>query len=571
MTQPSGEADAPSTSRAAGSSMEGSADRPAVETRTHWLSAGLRNVAPPATLMILAITIGLTGWSTTGPNWPDSPRYANAAAMIHDYIVSGDWSNPIEFAQENYATYPAFNVPFHPPGYPGLMALWFLVTGVNYLGARAFIAFLAGVSVCAFYAILRRGLDSRAACFACALLLLTTPAFVRWSRCTMSETPALAFILLASICFLKWMDEGRARYVWLAFGLAEIAFLCRVTTAGSLPGWFLFALLMRRPQRVFSWHVVLASLIYLLINFGYVKFAAHYAAYEVAADGKAALISWENLRCFKALKDLWYWGTILLGLFGFVLSIRLWREFPLGLFWFCWFTCYMLFKLAVPTTDEIRHFYGAIVALAGLTACMFAPGLPSWANRRLMAMFMILGLALNVFFAVRHTAVGLVGYDRVAEGLASLSERGNVLLCCIDEQELIFRYRGHVPTGERRMLRGDRTLALRSPIYAKVPATILANNADDVLRTIRQGRAKYVVTCRPELPEVDDRPEEMRLAHDVISANAEDFQLIQRYPLLVHYSGPGVRYEVYLWKYKGELPAGPSELPVRIPTSGMSL
>lgn len=91
-------------------------------------------------LIVVALVIGMWNVSESGPKWPDGPRYANGAAMIHDWILSGELLHPYEFAKKNYTQYPGFSIPYHPPGYPGLMALWFLGVGMSYASARCFVA-----------------------------------------------------------------------------------------------------------------------------------------------------------------------------------------------------------------------------------------------------------------------------------------------------------------------------------------------------------------------------------------------------------------------------------------------
>src|SRR6478752_8100386 len=93
-----------------------------------------------ALLLPLSLWIGCSHYSESGPLWPDGPQYANAAAMIHDWLQSGRLLHPYEFAQQNYARMPAFHLPYHPPFYPGLLALFFTVTGVSYASARVFVA-----------------------------------------------------------------------------------------------------------------------------------------------------------------------------------------------------------------------------------------------------------------------------------------------------------------------------------------------------------------------------------------------------------------------------------------------
>src|SRR5829696_9166798 len=109
-----------------------------------------------AALLSTAVPIAFYNVSGSGPLWPDAPQYANAGAMIHDWLLSGEVLQPYEFAKRNYAQYPAFHLPYHPPVYPGLLGIFFILAGgVSYYSARLFVALCLGVAGCSFYRISR--------------------------------------------------------------------------------------------------------------------------------------------------------------------------------------------------------------------------------------------------------------------------------------------------------------------------------------------------------------------------------------------------------------------------------
>jgi 4-amino-4-deoxy-L-arabinose transferase-like glycosyltransferase len=522
-------------------------------------------------LVAASLCVGLYRVGDTGPLWPDSPRYANAAAMMHDWLLSGEFLHPYAFAQRNYSQYPAFNVPFHPPAYPGLLGLAFVATGVSYETARAFVAVCLAACACICFAV-QRGLGLRpAAAFASALLLVTTPEIARWSRDTMSEIPSLAFLFAASWAYLAWLRSDRGGYAWLAFVLAEAAFLSRVTTAGVLPAWFLYPVLVGQARRLWSPNVVLPALLYLAANAAWVAFVAQFSRYEVAADGKAHILVGLDVSYFTAcVPAMALWGTSVAGLVGAGLAAWLRRCSPIGLFWLCWLLSYTSFKLVVPSTDEVRHFLTALPALAGLAGCLFADGVPDLLRRRLGPALIGLALAVNVV-ELAQLPRGVVGYAAVGQCLASLERPGNVLLCCWEDQELIFRYRASAPALPRRMVRGDRCLAIRLADYAGVDARQLVHTPEEFLEVIRRGRVRYVVTCAPDDLRGDERPEEMVLAHQVAGAHSDQFRPIGTFPLVKQYNGRGLHGQVFLWEFVGDLPEGPDELPVVIPTAGLQL
>ena len=157
-----------------------------------------RNAGAVFILLSCALLIGLLGIDSSGPLWDDGPRYTNAAAMMRDWYLSKKLFAPIEFAKADYARFPGFNIPFHPPAYPALMALFYLVVGESYFTSRLFVALMSGLAAIALHGILRIDGRSRYIALAAALLMLTTPEFMKWSRCTMSEIPSIAIMLLAS-------------------------------------------------------------------------------------------------------------------------------------------------------------------------------------------------------------------------------------------------------------------------------------------------------------------------------------------------------------------------------------
>jgi len=529
----------------------------------------MKKFLPPVLLFAIAAAIGLAFVSQSGALWPDGPKYTNAGALFYDLLRSGQYTNWFDFVKANYAQYPAIAMPFHPPGYPAMLGVFFLLTGVSYTAARVFVALCAGVAASAFYGILRRWDIDRPAAWLCSVLLLTTPVVVRWTRSTMSELPCLAFLLIATCAYLRWCETNRARDWWLTVALVQVAYLCRVTAAGVLPGWALYLVLTGRWRRLLTPQVIAGTLVFLAISLSHVKLAARYASFEVAMDGKAEGFSRQNIEYFLiCMPKIALTGSGLAAAAGLLVFLRRRKEFELGLFWLCWLGSYTLFKLAVSTTYETRHFFVALPALAGLAACLFSSGSP--ARRRWAIALVAAASVVNLAQSYRLPA-GLVGYQPVAELLSRQTKRGNVLLCCHQEADLIFRYRACSPGSNRLMLRGDRTLVVTS--HAKKTGKILAGDEEEMLETLQRGRVRYLVTWSSEEQRPAQRTFEMRLAHGAAQSRPQDFRLLETYPLMIHFSpeAPGLSGEIFVWEYLGELPPGKSELAIPIPTAQMIL
>ena len=401
----------------------------------HDLGAGVAIVA-------IALIIGCAGVTRSGPLWVDGPQYANAAAMIRDWIRSGQLLHPFAFARANYAQYPAFSVPYHPPGYPGLLGAFFLMTGVSYSSARVFIALLLGLAGCSFYVILRRFAVDRGPAFVCTLLLLTMPEIVTWSRDTMSEIPALAFVLVGSFGFLRWLETVRYRDAAFAFGFAALAFFSKINVIGVLLAWPFWIALRGSWRKMFSPSLLVPAVLFVAVVTGWSIFFIPFARYETQssmtpAHGAAPLPDANLLVYLYGLPAMTGWSLLVVSVLGLVVALHLpeWRR--LAAMWLAWFGAYLVFLLMLPLHYEARYLTFALPALAALAAMLFfarsRSRVPEWIA------YALVGVALveNVV-RLRHQSSGVIGYKQMADRLAALNEPGNVLIGVPFQNDLDF-------------------------------------------------------------------------------------------------------------------------------------
>jgi len=392
----------------------------------------------------------------------------------------------------------------------------------------------------------------------------------------MSEIPALLFILAGSYFFLMWLETERPLHCLTAFGMAEVAFLSKVTTAGVLPAWFMFAAVNGKFQRLLSGRFVQAASLYLGINIAWVVFVTGFSKYEVMGNTDFALVkllSWENVLFYPThLPAMLGWGTLIAGLAGAVYTgylVTRGKRFPLGLFWLSWFFSYYIFQLALSINEQ-RYFLFALPCFSGLIACLFSQHGSKMLRERIAPCLLGLGIVVNVAQFTQFPR-GIVGYDAVAKQLARLDKPGNVLIATSGMRDLIFRYRALRPTVKRAILRADRTLAVRFPGYAGIEPKVLAQSFEDVLDIFGRGRVRYLVTYSPSDTFRDIRTKEMLLAHDVAQSLPESFTLLGKSPLLIEYGAHGITGQIFVWEFRGELPGGSRKIPVVIPTANLEL
>jgi len=519
--------------------------------------------------------IGCSNLSGSGSLWPDGSQYANAAAMIHDWLLSGDITHPWEFAKRNYVQFPAFHLPYHPPGYPALLGLFFTLTGVSYSSGRIFIALCLWVSGCFFYAILRRTGLSQTAAFLSSLLLMTTPQIAFWSRDTMSEIPGLALILAGSYFFLIWLATESTLACIAAFCFAEAAFQSRYLTAGVLPAWFLWAFFAGKVRKLLSPAPLIPTILYLILNTFWVIYTLPFSKYESVYSptppntNYGSIFSWKIIAFYSArIPEMIGWVTLIAAFVGLLYAIRR-RQF----FWLCWLLSNVIFLLIARIYQEDRYFIYALPAFIGLAAATFAStgDKRAGSSSKRYAGPILVGFCLVANAStLRHLPQGVVGYEIVAQRLARLDAPGNILVSSLQQTDLIFRYRSEHSALKRSFIRGDRSLAILPPHYASAQTTAIAHNAGDVLDIVRRGRIRYIVTYSPNHRQ-NDRTAEMKFLDETMRSHPAAFQLLGQFPLHLQYGNPGYFGQVWLWKFKGELPGGASEIPVVIPTADLSI
>lgn len=513
---------------------------------------------------------------SSGPLWVDASQYANAAAMIHDCIVSGNVFHPYSFAKENYYQYPAFHLPYHPPAYPTLLGIFFVITGVGYLSARFFVTLCLVVAACFFYAILReRGLGKTSS-FCGGLLLIVTPEIARWSGDSMSEIPALGLIICASYFFLRWLKSGRLSSYLIMLSVAEAAFLSRYLVAGVFLGWFIWLLLFGKWRLSLTRAVVASSLVFIGVNVCWILFTLKFSKFETPLAGTMPNTNYVPM---FSLNPLWYdlrmtpamvgW-PLLIGAALSVIYLIYSGRFRSLAFWLSWLVCYSFLLIVVGIYHEPRYFIFAIPVFPGLVAQFFELEIFKKHQRALLMVMVAIALVSSVY-QIRRFPHGVVGYEAIGRELAGVQAPGNVLVAVAEHADLIFRFRSYSQQSNRVFIRADRTLSIRPPAYSDAKTLKIANNTQDVMDIIRRGRIRYVVTCVPTNQGRDDRSEEMITLDKIARSNPQDFTLVRSFPLIREYTKPGSSWQVFLWQYMGELPPTPSELPVVIPTADMEI
>jgi hypothetical protein len=152
----------------------------------------------------------------------DAARHFLNGAFLHDMIASGQLTRPLAYSKFYYSHLPAISIPYHPPLFPAIEALFFFVFGVKVAVARLAVALSVGISALIFYRLVRatHGSELVAFCATLSVFSLWTSQLVGTE--VMLEFPSLAFTLAALYC-LRDFDRGYSLRRALLFALLASA------------------------------------------------------------------------------------------------------------------------------------------------------------------------------------------------------------------------------------------------------------------------------------------------------------------------------------------------------------
>ena len=176
----------------------------------------------------------------------DAARHAMNGAFLYDMVRLGHLTQPTVYAKEYYGHFPALSLPFHPPGFPAIEAVFFAIFGVKVLSSRLAVALAVGICAFLLYQLIRAtwGNDVLAACVTVATLSTWLSGYV--STDVMLEFPALAFALAALLCLRNLDRVYTMRRALLFAFFAAAAVWTKQQTAFLLGVPLLLAILGRR-------------------------------------------------------------------------------------------------------------------------------------------------------------------------------------------------------------------------------------------------------------------------------------------------------------------------------------
>src|SRR5579871_4730124 len=105
----------------------------------------------PYALALLFASIALFGYNTTDLVDADASRHAMNGALIYDMIRTGHIFHPVQYAIYYYGHFPAITLPYHPPLFPAIEAVFYAIFGVSVFTGRLAVAVAVGMCCILLY------------------------------------------------------------------------------------------------------------------------------------------------------------------------------------------------------------------------------------------------------------------------------------------------------------------------------------------------------------------------------------------------------------------------------------
>lgn len=212
-------------------------------------------------LAILALLLS-RGLSRGEPYYfNDETRHVMNGAFVRDLLADRPLDDPLRYAYEYYAKYPATALPHWPPLFPALEGILFFAFGLHFWLARLLVLGFALMGAYYWYRIAEGEGPIYRAWFS-ALLVFTLPFIQLYSSIVMLEIPLLGLSMGAIYYWRRFQKEGASGHLWLMAAFVVASFLTS-QKAIFLAVFVILSFLMQGPYRMLVrwdvWAAFLAS------------------------------------------------------------------------------------------------------------------------------------------------------------------------------------------------------------------------------------------------------------------------------------------------------------------------
>jgi hypothetical protein len=179
---------------------------------------------------------------------PDEAAHYVTGVMVRDFVLGGEWRDPIGFASAFYARYPKVLLGHWPPTFYGIEGAWFLVFGVGVEQARALQLLAALVFGVIWLLMARRTFDWPVALAGLAAVWMSL--LVRQQTATLLTDLMTSLLVMAALEL--WLRQAQApswRKAVAMVLLGALAVLCKAN------GWILGVVMGLTPLLAGDWSI----------------------------------------------------------------------------------------------------------------------------------------------------------------------------------------------------------------------------------------------------------------------------------------------------------------------------
>ena len=388
---------------------------------TSWLPSAC--VAVACFTFCLAVQ-GLSGaWSASFVAYPDEPAHFVGAVMVRDWLASGRWLAPLEFARNYYGHYPFFAVGYWPPLFSVLTGLWMLAAGVGRLQALLIPAvFAAGTGWLVFQLVRRRAGIAAGLC--AGAFYLNLPAVRQW-MCAVMVDHMTAFLCIASaVCLLRYLKRPLLWNGILWAVSCGCAILSKYSAAYTLALPFLAILLLRRFELLRKPSFLVQPLVVALMVGPWALWTRNLAFYGLPAEREALTakrVASFALATFKLFPPV-LMAVVVLGLIALLVRPRAWREDLAVLSLLC--AGHLAFLILSPVVADQRYLLAPAAVLLAAALAGWWEAL-TWISRgeRWARVVSICAAVLTVAFVVsQFRYLARMPQDRIGEVVAFVAK-----------------------------------------------------------------------------------------------------------------------------------------------------
>jgi hypothetical protein len=291
----------------------------------------------------------------------DEGMHFVTSLFLKDFLLSGQWSQPMQFARDFYLHFPKVGLGNWPPLFPSLNALWMIVWGDSRLGLLLLgTLYTALLSWLCWREVREEGLPAWLA----GLLLIASPATQYQTSMVMAELLLAVLTWISFRLLLSYLESGRPLFA-LGFGLFA---MLTIMTKGN--GW---VLALAAPVTILftgHWRRLLDKWLWL----GIALIAAICVPYTLWSM-KMVVQGWDSQsvpdtgRLWFSLRLHWLYAIQILGWPLSMVALAgvwdtvlrpCWQRRKPEVFWLGMFVLglsIMAFHIAVPTSIEPRKIY----------------------------------------------------------------------------------------------------------------------------------------------------------------------------------------------------------------------